>query len=183
MTRRILGRSNMLRSVLLAGVFVAGFASLAPAATIHFHATINAAQGVPPKQSSGTGEALATLNTASRDFTYTVTWEGLTGPAIAAHFHGPAGPGANAKVQVPIEGKNPTSPAHGSATLSPAQMKDLEAGKWYVNVHTKANPGGEIRGQVLRVAAGAGAMKPHAMPMHSSAPMKTGTAPVKQMKQ
>ena len=173
----------MLRSVLLAGLFVAGFASGAPAATLHFHATMNAAQGVPPRQSSGTGEALATLDTANRHFTYTVTWEGLTGPAIAAHFHGPAGRGANAKVQVPIDGKNPTSPAHGSATLTEAQVKDLEAGKWYVNVHTAANPGGEIRGQVESVAKGGGAM--HPMPMHGSAPMKssapmTSTAPKKQ---
>jgi len=41
-----------------------------------------------------------------------------------------------------------TSPASGKATLTAPQIADLEAGKWYVNVHTAANPGGEIRGQV-----------------------------------
>jgi hypothetical protein len=35
-------------------------------------------------------------------------------------------------------------------TLTDAQMNDLEAGKWYANVHTEANKGGEIRGQMVR---------------------------------
>jgi hypothetical protein len=39
---------------------------------------------------------------------------------------------------------------NGSATLTDAQAADLMAGKWYVNVHTAENKGGEIRGQVLK---------------------------------
>jgi hypothetical protein len=42
------------------------------------------------------------------------------------------------------------SPVKGSATLSEAQAADLMAGKYYFNVHTAANPGGEIRGQVVK---------------------------------
>ena len=41
------------------------------------------------------------------------------------------------------------NPATGSKVLTDDQIADLMAGKWYVNVHTKANPGGEIRGQVV----------------------------------
>ena len=41
------------------------------------------------------------------------------------------------------------SPIEGQATLSPAQVADLMAGKWYANVHTAANKGGEIRGQIM----------------------------------
>jgi hypothetical protein len=41
------------------------------------------------------------------------------------------------------------SPIKGSAALSPAQVADVLAGKWYVNLHTAANPGGEVRGQVM----------------------------------
>jgi hypothetical protein len=41
------------------------------------------------------------------------------------------------------------SPIKGSATLTPAQVADLMAGKWYVNLHTAASPGGEVRGQVM----------------------------------
>jgi hypothetical protein len=40
------------------------------------------------------------------------------------------------------------SPIEGNATLTEAQMADFVAGRWYANLHTAANPGGEIRGQV-----------------------------------
>jgi hypothetical protein len=139
----------MLRTSLLATVFAVGLLSAASAATVNFTATMNAASEVPPKTSAGTGDVLATLNTATKDLTYTVTFQNLTGPATAAHFHGPAAPGANAGVVVPL-GNNPTSPIHGNKTLTDAQIADLMAGKWYVNVHTAANPGGEIRGQVTK---------------------------------
>ena len=43
-----------------------------------------------------------------------------------------------------------SSPPHGTTPkLKPDQIQQLMADKWYVNVHTKANPGGEIRGQVM----------------------------------
>jgi hypothetical protein len=47
-------------------------------------------------------------------------------------------------------GANPTSPAKGTATLTDAQAADLQAGRWYINIHTAANRGGEIRGQVVK---------------------------------
>jgi len=52
-------------------------------------------------------------------------------------------------VVVPI-GNSPASPISAPATLTDAQIKDLEAGKWYANIHTEANKGGEIRGQLMR---------------------------------
>jgi hypothetical protein len=139
----------MFRRSLLVAVFAVGSFSIASAAVINFSATMNSASEVPPKTSAGSGDALATLNTTTKELTYTVTFENLTGPATMAHFHGPAAVGANAGVVVPL-GNNPTSPIHGSKTLTDAQITDLEAGKWYVNVHTAANPGGEIRGQVTQ---------------------------------
>ena len=62
-------------------------------------------------------------------------------------FHGPAAAGAYAGVALGFTG-SVESPIKGSATLTPAQASDLLAGKWYVNLHTAANPGGEVRGQV-----------------------------------
>jgi hypothetical protein len=123
------------------------FALSAQAEIKHFHANLDAASEVPPTQSKGHGKLEATLDTATRTLSYTLTFSGLTGPAAAAHFHGPAAPGENAGVAVPIKGL--TSPSKGTAKLTDAQMAELEAGKWYVNVHTAKNPAGEIRGQVL----------------------------------
>ena len=137
----------MFRTSLLAAALAVGFLSAASAATIDFRATMSGKAEVPPTTSTGSGDVLATLDTASKKLNYTMTYIGLSGPATAAHFHGPATTGENAGVVVPI-GTNPANPTTGSATLTDAQIKDLEAGKWYANVHTDANKGGEIRGQI-----------------------------------
>ena len=113
-----------------------------------FTAWLTAGQEVPPNLSLGNGTASVTLDPNGM-LHWTVSYQGLSGPATAAHFHGPATPGFNAGVVVPISGPSPASPMQGSAQLTPAQIADLVAGRWYVNVHTAANPGGEIRGQVV----------------------------------
>ncbi|MEQ1609108.1 MAG: CHRD domain-containing protein [Hyphomonadaceae bacterium] len=98
--------------------------------------------------STGKGMGTFTYDAATHALTYNVTYEGLTGPAAAAHIHGPADPGANAPPVVPFP--SAASPITGTATLTDAQAADLAAGKYYVNVHTAANKGGEIRGQIVK---------------------------------
>jgi CHRD domain len=159
----------MFRMSLLTAVFTVGCLSAASAATIDFKTTLSGKSEVPPTASTGSGDVLATLDTGSKKLSYTMTYLGLSGPATAAHFHGPAAEGANAGVVVPI-GTNPASPTSGTATLTDAQIKDLEAGKWYANVHTDANKGGEIRGQMMRVGTGSAMAKPAAKPMKASTP-------------
>jgi hypothetical protein len=66
-----------------------------------------------------------------------------------AHFHGPADPGKDAPPVVTVP--DPRLPIGGSVRLTDKEMADLEAGKWYFNVHTAANPGGEVRGQLKEV--------------------------------
>jgi CHRD domain len=136
---------KLLVPILLTAFLTAGAAQ---AATKVFKATLNGASEVPPTASTGTGTATATLNTATRRLTWDVTYSSLSGPAMAAHIHGPAAAGENAGVVVPLTGRL-TSPIRGSTALSPAQVADLEAGKYYVNIHTAANKGGEIRGQLM----------------------------------
>ena len=109
---------------------------------------MSGASEVPAKTTDGKGTASATLDTATKLLTYDVEYAGLSGPATAAHLHGPAEAGANAGVVLPFAA--PASPIKGTATLTDAQVTDLMAGKWYANVHTAANPGGEIRGQLAR---------------------------------
>jgi hypothetical protein len=98
--------------------------------------------------STGKGTGTFTYDPATKALTYNVTYDGLTGPAMAAHIHGPADPGANAPPVVPFA--TAASPITGTATLTDAQAADLAAGKWYVNIHTAANRGGEIRGQIVK---------------------------------
>jgi len=140
----------MFRTSLLATAFTVVSLTTASAATIDFKATMSGKQEVPPTTSNGSGDVLAKLDTKTKQLSYTMTYMGLTGPATAAHFHGPAAAGANAGVAVPI-GMPPANPATGTVTLTDAQIKDLEAGKWYANVHTAQNKGGEIRGQMTVV--------------------------------
>jgi CHRD domain len=106
---------------------------------------LSASNEVPPNGSSGSGTAKVELD--GNIVKWTVTYSGMTGPVTAGHFHGPAPAGSNAGVVVPFAGPL-ASPIIGSATLTPAQVDQLKGGLWYVNLHTAANPGGEIRGQV-----------------------------------
>ena len=69
----------------------------------------------------------ATYDPATKVLTWEGSFSGLTGPATAAHFHGPAEAGKNAGVAIPIPGAA-NSPAEGSATLTDAQAADLLAG-------------------------------------------------------
>jgi len=127
----------------------AAIAFAGPACADKFKATLDGKSEVPANTSAGTGSADLDYDAASKKLSWKVTYSGLSGPATAAHFHGPAESGKNAGVAVAIPNAG-SSPVEGSATLTDAQAADLEAGKYYVNIHTAANPGGEIRGQVTK---------------------------------
>ena len=137
---------NKLIILAIAGIFSAAFTSSVLAAETAFTADLKGASQVPPIDSAGTGNADVTYDDATKMLTWTITYSGLSGPVSAAHFHGPAGTGANAGPMITI--KQLDSPMKGSATLTEDQVKALTGGQMYVNVHTAKYPDGEIRGQV-----------------------------------
>ena len=140
---------HALLTATIASLLGLGACSVPPAAppSTALTAHLAGASEVPGVMTGATGTLEATLTPTSNVLTWKVTYSGLSGTVTAAHFHGPAMAGQNAGVVVPITG-NLTSPIVGSAMLSASQAADLSSGKWYVNLHTAANPGGEVRGQV-----------------------------------
>jgi len=142
-------RVTALRTALagLALTMAGALVSPATAEVVNLKAAMNAGTEVPANSSTGTGTLTATYDTASKKLSWKGSYSGLTGPATAAHFH-TGEPGKNGGVALAITPN--ASPFEGSATLTDAQAADLLAGKWYVNVHTEANKGGEIRGQVTK---------------------------------
>jgi len=99
---------------------------------------------------SGSGSTTGTYNATTNSLQYNVTWTGLTGPATLGHFHGPAlaGATANPVITFNLVNSGAAGTASGTVTLTDAQETDLLGGRWYANIHTQTNGGGEIRGQV-----------------------------------
>jgi CHRD domain len=109
---------------------------------------------VPANNSPAKGLMEGTFDTDTNTLEWTVTYSGLSSPAIAAHFHGPISylgltPEENAPIQVGTPG-DLASPFHGVAKIDDTQAKDLKDGRWYFNLHSKDFPAGEIRGPVVR---------------------------------
>jgi len=138
---------TLLGTVMLGGLLIVA-STPSRAEVVKLQADLKGSNEVPPNSSTGSGKAEATFDSETKVLTYTVTYADLTGPAIGAHFHGPGEAGKNAGIALPF--KTVQSPIQGNATLTDSQAVDLLAGKWYANIHTAANPGGELRGQMMK---------------------------------
>ncbi len=133
----------------LAVMAVLALSGPALAEELRFHAHLSGGQEEPAVETDASGMAEITFDTETNMLSWTLEYEGLSGEATAAHFHGPAHPGETAPPVIPIEEFE--SGSEGSAELTDELVTELMNGHLYVNVHTEANPSGEIRGQVLPV--------------------------------
>jgi CHRD domain len=100
---------------------------------------------VPPNPSAATGEGTLTLNAANQ-IVYDITFSGLTGGFVAAHIHDGAA-GANGGVLFTLTSVGPGQLMGTTVALNGSQRAKFRAGQLYVNVHSGAFGGGEIRGQ------------------------------------
>lgn len=113
----------------------------------------NGAQEAPNRvTTTATGTISGTYNKNTNILQYTINWNGLSTAPSAMHLHGPADPGVAAGVKIPIPGF--TAAASGSVNRTDTlktetDEADFLQGRWYYNIHTPANPGGEIRGQIF----------------------------------
>ncbi|RYX95003.1 MAG: CHRD domain-containing protein [Comamonadaceae bacterium] len=152
----MINRKTFLRTTLAASIVgiavLSGCSSVRPSQTTTiFETTLSSANEVPPVSGYGTGRVEATWKPSNMTLSYRVTFSGLSGAPTAAHFHGPAMPGENAGVSLPVTVGTPElGTIQGEAVLTQAQADDLAAGRWYFNIHTAANPNGEVRGQMRR---------------------------------
>ncbi len=111
----------------------------------------NGGQENPPVTTPATGSGAVSINAAGTQALVTATWNGLSGNAIAGHVHSGRS-GVNGPIICDLA---PPAAATGSVvdrlcTLTPAQATAMRTAQLYVNIHTGANPGGEIRGQIQR---------------------------------
>ena len=168
----------MFRRVLLAAVLSAAFVSAASAATVSYTAHLSGRSEVPKTDSKGKGKLDATFDTQSRIFTYTLTFDGLSGPATAAHIHGPANRAQTAGVVAPLGDKNPTSPVSGTVTLTDDQVKMLRSAqavceRAYGGQPGRRNPRPDYRAPCQEKAMPAAATAPApaaSMPAEGAAP-------------
>ena len=137
--------------IIVAIAFALALSTSASAVIIPLSASMDGAQANAGAGtgSPGTGLGTITLDTGTNLLSWNISWSGLVGLPTLMHFHGPALPNQNAGVQVGTGVAGP--PVVGNAVLAPVQVNDLLAGLWYLNLHTTAFAGGEIRGQVLVV--------------------------------
>ena len=138
---------SALRFVLLAGLLL-----VLPGAAggQSYVATITPDQEVPPTPSTASGACNFSLD-ASKVLSFDITIGGLHGAETSASIHGPASAGVSAGILF-------TLPVGGTKTgslgpLTAAQVADLQAGLWYVNIHTSHHASGEIRGQIRGAVA------------------------------
>jgi hypothetical protein len=140
---RPIGKNSLLTGFAIVAILTASSAS---AETLKFKADLRGSSEAPPNDSAGKGMADITFDTDTKKLKWTVTSSGLSGNPTAAHFHGPAAPGENAGPVVDVS----NALASGSAEITDKHLADLQAGRWYLNIHTEKFPDGEIRGQVER---------------------------------
>ena len=114
------------------------------AATTAIKVTLTGEQEVPAVKSAGLGAGTISVST-DHSVSGSVTTTGIAG--TAAHIHD-AAPGNNGPMVMPLKKTGDTYAVPAGAKLTDAQAASFEAGDLYVNVHTAANPGGEIRGQL-----------------------------------
>jgi hypothetical protein len=138
-----------LSMIALAAAALGLSATAANADILRYAAQLRGAAEAPPNATKARGELTAMLETDRGTFEYTVNFKNLSGPVVLAGFKEPSSPPGDPIVTAPTDA---TNTIHAVVKLTPAQIRDLNAGKWIFDISTSASPGGEIRGKVERTS-------------------------------
>lgn len=146
-----------LRDIFLASVCTLALAASAMAQTT-YSAVLSGGSETPANGSAGSGNVTVVLNAAGTQVSISVQYQNLSAAYTASHIHGPAPLGTNAVVRWGFVGAG-AGWVFGAGTLSgtitnflaaatPSDVTNLNAGLYYVNIHSTLFPGGELRGQL-----------------------------------
>jgi hypothetical protein len=126
--------------------------SITAAAQQKFSVYLNGRQEVPANNSSGSGTCFVTLNAPETQISVQCRYRNLSSNVTGAHIHDNGPVGVNGPIRFDFSFTGGTTGTIGPLTFNttPAQVADMRANKWYVNIHTSNFPNGEIRGQVKR---------------------------------
>jgi len=116
-----------------------------------FDASFDGSQENPAVDTRGKALAIATVRPDLSEVEYFVVFDSLSGPPSAAHFH-TGDVGANGGVVINMSGDINGNTISGSQPLTIDLLNQMLEGGLYMNIHTAAHPGGEIRGQVYKFA-------------------------------
>jgi len=143
-----------MKSVSLAFGAAAALLMGAAASAQTFDFFLDGQQEAPlPVITPGSGVGRLVVNPITRDYHLAVAYSGLIGSVTNNHIHrAPPGVAGPVVVSLPIP---PANPIDFNGNFSQANYADLLAGNLYVNIHSSAFPGGEIRGQIVPAPAGA----------------------------
>lgn len=133
----------------LAASWLAPSTPQAAPAPKQFMSVLNGGQETPPVASAGSGVAHLTFDETTKMLCFSITSQSLGSAEILAHVHGPALPGTPAGIAFALPLGNPKSGCVGP--LDKNQKSALLKNLLYINIHTAGFPGGEIRGQILRI--------------------------------
>ncbi len=144
-----------------------------------FSASLDGTQEVPAVTTTALGWGTVTLNAAQTEIAIKLYFSGLSSNQTLAHIHGTAvsgQQGTNAGVAINIGSQSAlTGNFNITSPVTPAQIEDLRAGRWYFNVHSMNNTGGEIRGQILPEVPYYAVLLPiHENPAVATAPNASG---------
>src|SRR4028119_196885 len=131
--------------------------SITAAAQQKFSVYLSDRQVVPANNSPGSGTCMITLNAPETQISVECRYRNLSSNVTGAHIHDNGPVGVNGPIRFDFSFTGGTTGTIGPLVFNttPAQVADMRANKWYINIHTSNFPGGEIRGQVKRVTLAA----------------------------
>ena len=126
--------------------------SMTAAAQQKFSVYLNGRQEVPANNSSGSGTCMVTLNATETQVAVECNYRSLTSSVVGAHIHENGPVGVNGPILFNFNFTGGMTGSIGPLTFNttPAQVAEMRAGRWYINIHTSNFTGGEIRGQIKR---------------------------------